>query len=314
MARLEIRIPVSPTIGFFSQVALFSCALDRLGYAQDEVLLKVYVGAASDKDIHPVWQTPPGRAKIIWVDQEKVRRQSYYAQSDEVFLDPECGAPTMAFCDADTIWLRRIDPALEVVEARHPAIAGCNAHYPPQDARFRADPLGYWNELAQELAGRSVTLNHAYTIETETAAPFYVNFGFVLVTSTVFGAHGKRFIELKDAVASRLDQPWFAYQIALTLLIHELDLERVLLPVVFNYPNNKNFELVHPSAIADIRVLHYMRDEIFDRTKFCRNEATYQAFLLQPLEGVDAIFRDFVYELVGRFPPMAWRAPSLYYR
>ena len=71
------------------------------------------------------------------------------------------------------------------------------------------------------------------------------------------------------------------------------------LPLRYNFPTDPAAVNLHPAELDEIIVHHYLRTERYDRHRIFRSEADYQAFLVQPLEGVDLRFQADVRRTVG---------------
>src|SRR6516162_5011701 len=100
---IEARLVVSPTKGSYGQVALFAASALALGYTPDDLVIKVFAGAATDADIDPIWSRPIPLCEVLWSDRERVSRESYFAQCDDAFTHDQFDAPVVLYCDADTV-------------------------------------------------------------------------------------------------------------------------------------------------------------------------------------------------------------------
>ena len=54
---------------------------------------------------------------------------------------------------------------------------------------------------------------------------------------------------------------------ALALAVAKSGVPARTLPLRFNFPNQRAFDLAHPAELADVRFLHYLRTEIVHRDR-----------------------------------------------
>ena len=206
---IEVRMPVSPTKGFYRQVALFAASALAIGYTLDGLVIKVFAGAATEADIDPIWSRPIPLCKVIWSDRERVARESYFAECDDAFTHPNFDAPVVVYCDADTVWLRRLNELVVSLTDIRNSIAGVTAHNPPP-GRFRLEPQKSWDEVALPILGHPAPLDYRCSVDREVHIPFYVNFGFVASSAAVVSEFGSNFISISRAVVHAIpDHPYF---------------------------------------------------------------------------------------------------------
>ena len=130
-----------------------------------------------------------------------------------------------------------------------------------------------------------------------------MNFGLVVVPRSLVDPIGEQFRALRPLVAPRLRSPDFAGQVALTLAVHSNDVPRLAMELRYNFPNDRRAEVLHADDVADLRVIHYLRTDRFDRQRIFGSADAFDAFLGLPLEGSEAVFQARVLALTdGVYP------------
>jgi hypothetical protein len=240
----------------------------------------------------PSWQHIPKSAEII-----RVPGTHYYAQIDRSFTYPFT-AGRMVHCDADTVWLRRIDDALASVQEN--TVAGMLAHLPPPSEFFINDPENAWNELARSLIGKGLDTNYRSTIS-GTPIPFYPNYGFVIADAAIFSRFGDDYLSLAQA-AGECTGGGMGYQAGLSMLMRREGLREVILGPEYNFANDPYFIHKVRNNCDSVRVIHYLR-ESFDRSNVFSDLDSYRSFLEKNLDIVESTVRARAFSLWGFNPP-----------
>jgi hypothetical protein len=280
----EFRVPIVPRASFFSNVKLAALSLAKLGGAYAAAPLKVSIGEFAEKAAllaanpwsanYPVVWRPAPAPDEMWPGEvtSGIERYAYGAESHVVIL-----------MDADACLIRPIDDLLSrLMDAHRPTVAGVTAHFPPFKDWSTSEAK--WRTLLA-LDGRpDVCLDFTYSMaspETAGHCPPYFNYGFVAFNAEAFErirplipVYMERTMEYLDGTR----EMFFSGQIALTLSILEADLDVISLAPYYNCTNSDETLAYGLDKLADIRVLHYLRTEEFNRHAFLCQSKAFDAF------------------------------------
>lgn len=212
--------------------------------------------------------------------------------------------------DADTLFVRPIDELLQSLR-NSPAVAGVVVHHPQFTSTKERNVRQGWDYAARKLLGRSIafpcrhTLQNSETADNET--PFCPNFGFVIGSRDLMRSLGEDLCDLRGQVLDLFplspneDPPrmhFFSAQIALALAIEKNQTPWKELSMRYNWPNDSAADVLYPGEIAEIRVVHYLRREKFQRERiFCERESFEQFMLAHFSEAGDQVLQDRVRNL-----------------
>lgn len=133
--------------------------------------------------------------------------------------------------------------------------------------------------------------------------PFYVNFGFVVFPRGQIDAVAATAVKLLPQVVPMLREPFYAGQVALTLSVYQLGLAHHAVDIKYNFPNDAAAEALHAESMRDIRVIHHLRVDHFDRQQIFADEPAFNWFLNLRLSGSELTFQQRVREITGgRYP------------
>ena len=272
--RLEFRIPISPTPGFFAQVQLFHFALQRLGPPYASAKLRIVVGDKCDLDA-VIEANPWARdVDIIWdrVPDALFDVAGIWGTANwRLSLPPE-DSDVIILSDADTVLLQDIDPILADFGASHPVVRGHVAHYPPPldgEAKGTAGPEFWPKLLADYGASWSEPWTH-YSMDIDDRFPLtppYYNLGFVAMTRAALTCFGQD-IHWTEEWLRKKHPSHMRCQIALTLIAAAHAMDAGCLPATYNAANDPNHFASCGMAPCDVRVLHYLRENEFERATF----------------------------------------------
>ena len=302
--KLDFIIPASPNDAFFSQAAMFRLALDSLGGAYRDARLVVVFGDAVQTPVPEAWRPHFERIDVEWALPEVFARDGYRAQCDRRFEVIRPDADLVVLCDADTLPLRPFGP--DVLDlARRDAIGGVIAHYHFPWKGTSGDSLTDWNLIAREVIGTGIETPYRYILldpERPGACPFYINLGLLVGSPTSLSRLNESCKEIRPKVKVIIDN-YFDAQVTLALATACSNLNTAALPARYNYPNDPVADKMYPSELSDIRLIHYLRTELFDRHNIFANEDSFNIFLKLELDGSNRIFQSFVRDLTaGRYP------------
>lgn len=285
---LEFRIPVSPTAGFFSELRLFAVSLAGLGapYSSARILVSVgdYANLAQVRNDNE-WAT---RFPIEWqvVPHNIFRELGYIGTGNHRYCEP-AAADVVILCDADTCPVARFDDLLAMLSGE-PKVAGLQAHFAPF-AGGAAENEAKWMTLLASAGFARQPLTQRYSMDPTGAmgrAPPYFNYGFVAfnreafeaVSSLAFGYVRQTMTVLGD----RLHHIRFSDQVALTIAIMAAGVSTLPLSHAYNCAND---DLVFTTGLAsedEIKFIHYLRGDEFDRRTFLVDPIAFREFLSVP--------------------------------
>lgn len=296
-------IAANPNESFISQIAFFRLCLDKLGgkYAESRIFL--FVGDSSYTPIPDTWRWLADRLTIIPVNTEEYEKRGYFAQGGlRLAYHPFYTSDIVIFCDADTALIDNIDEAVELV-SRSRTIAGVMAHYPPFD-RTVIDNRIFWHELFDKYIGQVPDLSQRYSLLEDPSpgnvkAPYYVNFGCVIFHRDYLYKFAPLAFEYRYKLLEQSPWPYFCAQLALSLVVAQLDLGFHVLPMEYNFPNDANADRLHHGALEKLKLIHYLREDLFSRKNIFRTSDDFNAFLSLELTGSNQIFQSHVRTVTG---------------
>jgi hypothetical protein len=269
--RLEFRIPISPTSGFYSQVRLFDFALGRLGAPYSEAQLLVCVG--DNCDIDSVRRSNNWSAdRIRWeaVPSEVFDEFGIHGTADWRLIPAAPDADLIILCDADTVLLRDINPLLAAFPMDRPALRGHMAHLPPPASGGNlsdASSFDLWPKLFAHFGVREPDRLFDYSMDEARRLPqipAYFNLGFVALNPAALTALGSSIFDFQRAFIQAFDSH-MRCQIALTIIGYKKGLDIDVLPASYNTANDIKHLMINYISDNDIRVLHYLRNDEIDR-------------------------------------------------
>jgi hypothetical protein len=285
---LEFRIPISPTAGFYSEVRLFAVSLAWLGPPYSTARILVSVGDCADLDRVRGENKWAARYPVEWrnVPHDLFRELRYIATGNDRYSEP-ARADVVILCDADTCPVARFDDLLTMLSGE-PKVAGLQAHFAPF-AGSAAECEAKWEKLfaGAGLAGHPLT--RRYSMDSMGAmgrAPPYFNYGFVALNRAAFEAVSPLALgyvrQAVTLVGDSFHTLGFSDQAGLTLAIAAAGVPTLPLGHAYNCAND---DLVFTTGIAsedEIKVIHYLRDDEFDRRTFLADPVAFRVFLAIP--------------------------------
>ena len=257
---LEIHIPISPTKKFFLQVQFLVHSLRRNGGAHAES--KVVVTVGDDRFIPDLYSQLPWMrehgVEMRWVPQQLYDAWSYYSTAVERFRY-DFHSDVVMMLDADTVFYRPIDGLVEKC-AREPALYGAIAHISPlTEGSSWADIWAQAGLPEPETPHEHTGWGYMFNAEARRHTPAYFNLGVLLTTPALMSPLGDVIYDMMDA-SDRVAETNYRCQIGVALAIAKLDLPHVVMPLRYNYPNDFHIEALHPEDAADVRIIHYLRE------------------------------------------------------
>ncbi len=292
MRSLEFRIPISPNRSMYSNVRLAALSLARLGAPYSQARILVSVGdCASHEQV--VRETPWSREfPIEWriASHQSVETSPYSASGNDRYSENP-RADVVVLCDADLCLVDQIDELLERLDTVEPRGGGMLAHYPPFSDRHPNSNDRMWNSLIEAAGLPPTKLDHGYSMVPDRVhggCPVYYNYGFVAFNRTAFLRVAPiigKYTEIARRVLERKpgETTAFQSQIGLSLALLAAEVEGLTLSHAYNCANDEQVFEHGLANVEDIKVIHYLRREEFDRESFVSEPGAHRAFLAAPL-------------------------------
>jgi hypothetical protein len=284
MPRFELRIPISPTPSFYSNVRLASLSLARLGEPYSSAPIVVSVGDHADAHNVRMANRWSESFPVIWsvVPATVCDQEGFVWAVHRAKFESEPREDIVLLCDADLCVTARFDELLEALQDERPRIAGLVAHASPFGDRSPAGNDAEWRRIFDAFELSNIPLSCEYSKvprEQGGSCPAYFNNGFV-------ACNRKAFEEIQSLVHARTvrlfsllkEGPFFAAQVGLAVAIAEKGIDTVLLGPAYNCPNSDEMFGHGLGDVSEIRVVHYLRGEEFDRRQFLCDPAAYAEF------------------------------------
>ncbi len=305
--KLCFHFPASPTDAFFSQIAMFKLSLAALGgiYKQADIIITF-----GDEKISPIpdkWKFLLDKNVIInWATPEEFLRKKYDAQGDAQWTYNHEKYDYVCILDADVLILRPINDLLTNITI-DPAMTATIAHY-PFPVNDGENSRQVWQNLATLFTGRPINFEYRHTLVEEqpgedTFCPFYINFGFILMTPKIIQEVRETYLDIRKKVAPLLKYPYFSAQVGLALAIAANQTPTRAVGLRYNFPNDRKADHLHLNELTDVRLIHYLRTEQFDRQIIFTSKPEFEHFLSLDLTGSNKILQDYIYNLTkGIYP------------
>jgi hypothetical protein len=288
MVSVEIHIPISPRSSFFVMVHFFAASLRQRGGAFRDA--KIVVSVGEDCEPFDLERSHPELSRYgvswRWADRMAFREQSYFATAFRRWRDFESDYVVMA--DADTLVLGDISEALRWLEGPQ-SICGVIATYPPFMARGDGNTDAVrWPELFKR-AGLPPPpfdsvhpgFGHLYDASQGIReAPPYYNYGFLLGTREAMKTLAGTF-ESDHQICLDYMKTDLAAQAALALSIVRNGIAYSSLPVRFNMWSLPAYARAFPDDFSDARLLHYLADGVFAKSRDIENLTILKDWLLR---------------------------------
>lgn len=291
--KFEVRIPISPTPHFFRQIEYLWRSYASCGGHTANVRIRVFVGEDCEPyDLYEVNPWSRGHIEWNWSDREGFRRRGY-GVTDRFHATTD--ADIVLLQDADTLVIRSLDDLLESLVTA-PMVAGVMTHVPP----FWGLAGHSWKNVYASV-GRAMPpdrYEHSgwkgmFHDPAHRFAPAYFNFGVVFVPGALMPALANEYERQLETAQRTPIHRVFSGQLAFSLALYELNIPRTALPIRYNYPNDEWADRLHVNDLADVRIIHYLREEVIgSRRGTWGDEAAFKAFLhRKDLTGSNEVLR-----------------------
>lgn len=306
--KLCFAIAASANDGFYGQIAMFRRSLDYLGGIYKRAAVIATFGDQTIRELPDRWQPHFDRIITHFVPPASSQGpDDHFAQSFAKWTNIPDECDFVVFSDADTIVLRPLDNLLNLLVAA-PSVAGTIAHWTPFHFED-VDPREEWAALARECLGREIPLDYTHTFTTDKdppslrKCPFYLNFGCVIVPRKLLDPIRSTYLPLLSRVLPLLRNPSFTAQVSLTLAVYAHRTPHQAVDMRYNFPNDELAEALYAESLQDVRVIHYLRTQRFDRQQIFASAEGFDSFLKLNLRGSNKVFQDHVRILTdSRYP------------
>jgi hypothetical protein len=303
LKRVAILIAASPTAAFYSQIAVLMLALRKLPWSDWTPSVHVFLGGPSDPDVDAAWRPYLAAVAFHWVSEPYFAADGDWAQSDDLLRCAPRDADVILTLDADTVPVAPLTDVLDYV-LQTEAVAGVIAHYPfpPFPGCSVRDS---WQRVTHGITDAPLDFAFSHTLmPPETPAdlrltPFYLNGGVVFFPRARFDDLLMQYLAIRPRLLSRMPDADFTGQAAVALAIAACGVPTTALPMRYNFPNDAIAEQLYPDELAQVRIFHYLRTDIFDRQRIFASAAEYGRFLTLPLSGSNRSFQRHVSAVIG---------------
>lgn len=289
---LEVRCPISPGPSWWNKVRLLQASIREL---HPSALVVASVGSSESW-----WAAVPADIKVRRVpsdefDAWKDTRWPYVGTMMDRYKPPFEGDYVL-MCDADVVCTGNFSDLF-----KRDAISGVMAHVPPLSSMDWAHVMkrfGIYNfSLDKEYSGwGTMVTDHASRF-----GPTYFNSGMVFGPRALFERLYQPYFEAIEFLRTQLRDVYFIDQIALALGLAKSGVPTNVLPLRYNFPNQAEFDRLHPDELKQVRFLHYMRTNIIDRDRDLESiDAMEKLIDRTDLTGSNEIFRQRLESLMPR--------------
>jgi hypothetical protein len=303
LKRVAILIAASPTTAFYSQIAALLLALRQLSWGDWTPSVHVFLGGPPGARVEDTWRVHLEAASFHWVSDRYFATDGDWAQSDDLMRCAPRDADVLLALDADTFPVASLTDLLDEVH-QGGAVAGVIAHYP--FPRFPGCSVREgWQHVTEGILEAPLEFKFSHTLmapgtpESLRMTPFYVNGGVVFFPGRRFAGLVQRYLEIRPRLMSRMPNPDFTGQAAVTLAIAACGIPVRSLPMRYNFPNDPIADEQYPDELARAAVLHYLRTDTFDRHRIFTSAAEYDRFLSLELSGSNRSFQQHVEAVLG---------------
>jgi hypothetical protein len=286
---IEVHVPISPRDFFFFRVRYLAKSLRCLGgdFADSKIVVTVGdLAPAIDLDRLLPWARDEG-IEWRWVNNDLFVKwhdsgNPYIATMMDRFRTG-FQSEYVIIADADIIFLE--PSALFSLIKGGLDVGGVMAHVPPFAIGAELSHTDWWNRLfdAFDLPQPILEFEHSgwgimFDHKPSRYSPAYFNSGMIIGTGEAMNRMAPLAMPALNAVRSVMDT-FFFDQIAFTLMMYKAKINKRLIPLRFNFPNQSEFEQTYRNDAEAISVLHYLRTEVVDRDRIFASHEAIQSFM-----------------------------------
>lgn len=283
MTTFEFRVPILPEPSFYSNVKLAALSLAKLGGSYASAPIVVSVGGQADIDMVKRQNRWSSRYPVVWrAVPDDVADRTFSSGADRYEEPPR--TDVVILMDADACLMQPLEELLAALSDRaRPTIAAVSAHFSPF-SRDGSENDVRWRELLDSFGFVDAPLCHEYSMadgRLHGHCPAYFNYGFVAFNRGAFTKIQRLIRPLTLQIRERSrhsPQEFFSAQLALSLAILAAGVEPMMLGPEYNCPNSDEMLAHGLRDASEIRVMHYLRKELFDRHNFLCDEGKFRSF------------------------------------
>jgi hypothetical protein len=287
---LEVHVPISPREFFFNRVRYLAKSLRSLGgdLASSKVIVRVGdLSPPLDLDRMLPWAREEG-IEWHWVDRDFFRAWQNTGNPYIATMMDRFGAKFhsqyVIIADADVIFLRDLSDLFSLISGSLD-VGGVMAHAAPFLGNSGGSHAEWWARMfsAFDLPPPLLEFEHSgwgdmFHDPSARYSPAYFNSGMIIGTGEAMNLMAPFALPALAAVRSVLDT-FFFDQIAFTLMMYKARVNKKLIPIRFNFPNQISFEQRFKKDAEAINVLHYLRTDVVDRDQIFASRENIEAFI-----------------------------------
>ena len=306
--KIEFRIPISPTRGFYSQVRFFNFALRRLGSPYDVAKLSIVVGDNCDIDAVQADNAWSKDENVEWhaVPNDIFTHYGIWGTANWRLMLPAGDADTIILSDADTVLAGRIDQLWPSLSGDEPVVAGHMAHFPPPVSPPAPESSGpdFWPWLFDALDVPVAAFSQRYSMDGDGRfglVPAYFNLGFIGLNPSALEIFSADIMNEEERILALTGSP-MRCQLAITTIAYRSRMRIVALPAEYNLANDEWHISQNVADIGAVRVIHFLREGEMVRSHDLLPE-NIQSFVARPLSNpanrrVQQLAREYLQHLV----------------
>lgn len=311
MTSIAIHIPISPNLGFYSRLKWIRKSLDILGAPYNRAILHITVSNENDISYQKIHNTcteferNKHRYRFYIVEKEKFNQYSYGETAGLRFMNIDNSDITI-FCDADILFVDRIDDLISLVN-KNEGIYGVLAHNTPFH-HLETSYDEWWSKLANKFLKSEIDLNYKHSLHPTIKCPVYYNNGFIIGAKNSWNKIAKFcynnfrdiYNYLPDNYLGINGSPrFFSMQISFTLALLKFSINTHPISEIYNCANDQRVFNNLDSKKNDIRIIHYLRDNFFNRDLvFSTNEEINSLLKIDEDDNILKLFQDTINKII----------------
>ena len=290
--RLEIHVPISPNPLFFNRMHYLAASMAVYGGVLADTRIVVTAGA-DEEPFDLAGANPWARHYPVewrWLDRHLYRKYLYWGTRAQRFCY-RYRADVVLMLDPDILVVRPFDDLIDEVAAAD-AFSGITAHASPVRGDFSWEHLfaagGLGVPLLQcEHSGFGLVFEDA----SRRLCPPYFNLGVLASPASHVRRIGRTIFRELDTVMPIED--FFRAQTSLLLAMVRQQIPWQLMSLKYNFPNDLRFLERYRSEFEDMRLVHYLRKDQFDKeADFASPRQIGELIQRQDLHKVNRAFMD----------------------
>lgn len=291
---LEVHVPISPTPMFLRQTWALAASLRQFGGEVGRTATVIawvspeLPGLPDLNRLHP-WAKNLG-VTFRWVDEALFAKHWYYGTALARWEGP-FSADVVLMLDADVLVCSPLDALVQTI-ADSGAVWGFPAHVSPfSEEQWLALFAGA--DLPAPALDCSPSGVGVLPDVPPQGMPPYFNLGVIAAPRAVMATLGQGLLGEMERV-NAFTETYYRCQVAIPLGLARKGLPWRALDVRDNFPNDAAFERAHPQAVAQTRLLHYLResDAVSKKRDFATAPAYAALLRRQGLAGANALLQE----------------------